>query len=80
MSDKPSLAVLKFPDRNIQDIPLMLRNLAETIEQGKYGDVHSVAWVAILDDDVACGLIGTEGFSAADAVFILSRGIKALLP
>lgn len=36
--------LLAFPERNIQDIPRGLRELADTIEKGEYGDAHNLVW------------------------------------
>jgi hypothetical protein len=45
-----SATLVQFPEREIDDIPRMLRRLAEQIEAGQYDEANNVAW-AVVDKD-----------------------------
>ena len=53
--------VVPFPERDIHDIPRLLRQMADDIEAGEYGSVTSLA--AVLENEET---ILTFGFGAAD--------------
>ena len=58
-----TLNVVPFPERDINDIPRLLRQMADDIEAGSYGDVQSLASVMETDSTVL-----TFGFGQADAM------------
>ncbi len=52
--------LLKFPAQNVGDIPRGLRELAEQIEKGQFGDAHTLAWVIDCGDaNIQLGLLGS---------------------
>lgn len=64
------MKVVELPTTAFQDIPAGLRNLADVIDKGEYGDVINIAWV--LDAEykpVSAGLLGK--CANPDAVFTL---------
>lgn len=51
-----------------QDIPGALRELANSIEEGKFGDAHNLAWVIDQgQSDIAIGLLGKAISPGAEA-------------
>ena len=65
------LKVLEFTGANVQDIPAGLRNLADSIEQGKFGDAHSLIWVIDVGGDIEVGMLGIQGQPGAEAHLLL---------
>ena len=54
-----TLKLVEFPASGIIDVPTSLRNLADAIERGDYGDAHNVAWVVDCGDShIEVGLSG----------------------
>ena len=37
--------LVKFPAQDLMNLPSGLRNLADSIENGDFGDAHNLAWV-----------------------------------
>lgn len=74
-----ALNVVSFPDRNISDIPRMLRAIANSIEGDEYGEVHNVVWVMDRGNGrIEVGLLGQSGEAAPAAHFLLALGMKKL--
>ena len=64
------MKVVELPQSNIANIPAGLRNLADRIEQGKYGEVCHLAW--IVDPSFAKIEVGLLGQCASpDAIFVV---------
>lgn len=71
--------LVKFPARDITDVPRMLRELADSVEAGKYGDAHNLAWV--IDQGhgaIAVGLCGTAPELGPTAHFLLALGMRKI--
>ncbi|MCR4297380.1 MAG: hypothetical protein NUV75_01315 [Gallionella sp.] len=68
--------LLAFPDRDLTDVPRVLRALADAIERGEYGDAHNVACVVDCGDSrVECGLAGAapEPGATAHLLFAIAQ-------
>ena len=62
--------VVELEKNALLDVPVGLRNLADAIEHGDYGDVLHLAWV--IDAEYTPVIAGLMGKAAnADAVFVL---------
>jgi len=60
-------------------IPDQLRDLAEIIESGKYGVVHSLTWVADCGGGlIEVGLLGASPLPGATAHLMLAVGMRKL--
>lgn len=76
-----TLSVVKFPDRDIRDVPSSLRALADTIEKGGYGDAHNLAWVIDCGEGrIEAGLIGAATEVAPTAYFLFGLGQRRIEP
>ena len=74
-----ALNIVSFPDRNVSDIPRMLRAVADGIEGGIYGEVHNVVWVMDKGDGhIELGLCGQAAEAGPVAHFLLALGMKKL--
>lgn len=52
-----------------------LRDLADSIEKGEFGDAHNVAWVLDSgDSNISVGLAGWAGSPGAEALLLLACG------
>ena len=70
-------ALVQFPAREVDDIPRMLRNLADGIEQGKHGESHNLAWVLDCGDgEIKVGLLGTAAELAPTLHYLLALGLR----
>ncbi len=49
------------PTTCANDIPGVLRLMADQIDRGEYGEVHNIAWVMDHDGGVDAGLLGKAG-------------------
>ena len=86
MSDKPSLSVVPFPTTNINNIPEMLRDMADLFENGAVeGAVcglensKTFVWVNLTEEGrLECGALGNCPDSLM-AVGILQAAIRKLL-
>lgn len=68
--------ILHLPDRDLTDVPRTLRELADSIERGEYGDGHNVAWAVDCGDSrVECGLAGAapEPGATAHLLFAIAQ-------
>lgn len=71
--------IVDFPKHNIADIPQTLRNLADSIEQGEYGEAHALVWVIDCGSaDIAVGLIGQTAEPGAAAYYMLGLAQREL--
>ena len=74
-----SAKLIQFPDSNRHNIPQELRNLADSIEAGKYGDAHTLAWVIDCGDArIEVGLLGAAAEAAPTAYFLLGLAQRRL--
>lgn len=62
---------------NLQDIPQILRTLADQIEQGEFGKVEAVAWT--LDSDVGYALGMAGGGHPSEAHLLFSVAAAAMV-
>lgn len=71
--------LLSFPDVNVGDIPKSLRNLADQIERGDYGDCHNIVWVMDEgDSNISVGLMGKSAEPAPLAYFLMGLGMRKM--
>lgn len=71
--------IIAFPARIGDDIPSQLRDLADRVESGEFGTVHSVTWVADCGDfRVEVGLVGNSPLPGPVAVQMLMMGVMKL--
>ena len=55
-----SAELVQFPPQDVTRVAIALRNLADAIEQGQYGDAHNLAWAIDCGDKrIEVGLLGT---------------------
>lgn len=73
-----TLKVIKFPDKNISDIPRALRALADGIENGEYSP-HNLAWVMDCGDAIVdLGLMGEAPEPGATAHLLFAVAQRKL--
>lgn len=73
--------LITLPDRDIRDIPRALRDLADSIEAGKYGRAYNLAWVMDCGDKrIEVGLLGASPKPAPTAYFMLGLGMRRIEP
>lgn len=66
-----TLSVVSFPSKDIRDIPLSLRALADSIELGLYDDAHNLAWVIDCGEGrIEAGLLGSAAEVSPTAYFL----------
>lgn len=76
----PKFEVVELPTTPLQDIPAMLRNLAESIESGELGTVSQIAYVLDIGDGmVDVGLMGRSASPGTEAYFLLACGQKKIM-
>lgn len=77
----PKFEVVQIPCTTMQDIPGMLRNLANDIESGELGNVSQVVYVLDAGEGaVDVGLLGTAAAAVgAEAYLLLAAGQKHIL-
>mgnify|MGYP003402815768 FL=1 len=76
----PKFEVVQIPCTTMQDIPGMLRNLADDIESGELGNVSQVVYVLDAGEGaVDVGLLGTAAAVGAEAYLLLAAGQKHIL-
>lgn len=76
----PKFEVVQIPCTTMQDIPGMLRNLANDIESGELGNVSQVVYVLDVGEGaVDVGLLGTAAAVGAEAYLLLAAGQKHIL-
>ena len=53
------IKLVQLPKRDLCNLPLSLRNLADSIESGSFGDAHNLFWVIDCGDGrIEIGLLG----------------------
>ncbi len=76
----PKFEVVELPTTPLQDIPAMLRNLAESIESGELGTVSQLAYVLDVGEGaVDVGLMGQSHSPGTEAYFLLACGQKKIM-
>lgn len=71
--------VVPFTGGNIADVSLVLRNLADSIDRGEYGDAHNVAYVVDCGDSrISVGLAGRDAAPGATCHFLFACGMRKL--
>lgn len=75
-----ALSLVKFPERDIRDVPRTLRALADAIEKGKFGEAYHVAYVVDEGDgEISVGLCGKEDAArGSTAHFLFCLGQRKL--
>lgn len=73
------LNVVQLPDTDIRDVPRSLRELADGIERGDYGDAHIVAWICDMGNgEVAVGLAGGSASPGAESHLLFAKAQRVL--
>lgn len=76
-----ALNVVRFPERDLKDIPATLRRIADGIERGEYGDAHNLVWVIDEgDSEISVGLCGQSTEPGAVAYHLMGMGMRKLEP
>lgn len=76
----PKFEVVQIPCTTVQDIPGMLRNLANDIESGEMGEARQLVYVLDTGEGaVDVGLLGTAASMGAEAYLLLACGQKHIL-
>ena len=71
--------VVEFPQRDVKDIPRMLREIANGIEAGEYGDAHNLAWVIDCGDSrIEIGLLGTAPEPGITCYYLFGKAMRKL--
>lgn len=72
--------IIDLPVKDIGSIAQRLRDLADAIEEGHFGDAHNVAWVIDCGGGkVEVGFLGrSPGVAGADAHLLLGIGLHKL--
>ena len=72
------LALLQFPTG--KGVAQELRDLADAVEQGAYGDAHNLAWVIDAGDScISVCLMGNAAAPGAEANLLLAIGQHKIL-
>lgn len=75
-----TVKVVEFPVNHLQDISAQLRQLADEIEAGDYGQVNQLAYVADCGaDNIQVGLMGQSTSAGAEAYLLFGVGQKKVL-
>lgn len=68
-------AVVELPAVDPTDLPNRLRDIAQQIEDGDYGDAHNLAWVIDCGDGrIEIGLLGRAATIGAELHLLLTTG------
>lgn len=71
--------LLEFPSGNVRDVPRGLRELANRIEGGNYGDAHTLAWVVDCGDGrLEIGLLGSAAEAGVTAYYMYGVAMRRL--
>ena len=72
-----SAELVQFPPQDCTKVAIGLRNLADAIENGGYGDAHNVAWVIDCGNKrIEIGLLGACPELATSLHYLLSLGVR----
>lgn len=70
-----ALKVIEFPEQTAQSVVAGLRTLAQSVEDGKFGDAHNLVWVIDAGDGVIhIGLLGQTPNPGATAHLLMGCG------
>ncbi len=73
------LKVIELPVVDVSNVLQTLRNLADQIEEGKFGDAHNVAWVCDCGDNrIEIGLCGSSPEPGATGHFLFGLAMRIL--
>jgi hypothetical protein len=71
--------VVAFPHNAVYSVADQLRAVADQIEAGEFGQVHSVSWVADCGDgQIQVGLVGNSPLPGPTAHLMLAMGMRKL--
>lgn len=74
-----ALNVVKFPDKDVGDVPRALRAVADRIESGEFGGAHNLAWVIDCGHGrIEVGLLGHAGIAGAEAHLLFALAQRKL--
>jgi hypothetical protein len=74
-----SAELVQFPERDMSDVPRMLRSVADSIEAGEYGDAHNLAWVIDCGAGrIEVGLCGKAPEPGLTGHFLLACGQRKI--
>lgn len=74
MTDKPDLRIVKLDLPGLQNVPAMLRKLADDIEQGTYGSWQEAA--LCLNAEAGFYVFGWGIGTPADACMLCAAGVQ----
>ena len=74
------MKIVEFPGGDLTNVAARLRDLADSIEEGAFGEAHSLAWVIDCGDGhCEVGFLGRgPGIAGADAHLLLAIGQRKL--
>lgn len=74
------MTVLKFPGMNLNDVPAMLRTLAEQIEGGDYGKAVGLTYAFSTDEgEVFCNSFGPINQLEAVGMLTMAANMLAMV-
>ena len=73
------MKLIQLPANDIRDVPRALRNLADDIERGEYGDSHNVGWVVDCGDArLEIGMAGAAAEAGITAYYLFGKAMRKL--
>lgn len=74
------MKIVELPTGNLADVASRLRDLADAIAEGHFGDAHTLAWVIDCGNGhTEVGFLGrTPGVAGAEAHLLLAIGQRKL--
>lgn len=73
------MQLVQFPEADVADVAASLRKLADSIEAGKFGAAHNIAYVCDCGDgEIAVGYLGRAAQLAPSAYYLLGLGMRHL--
>lgn len=73
-----SAVLVPFPENGVNDVAAALRNLADSVDAGNYGDAHNIAWVIDCGDWIECGLAGKSASPGAEGHLLFAMAQRKL--
>ena len=74
-----SAELVQFPPQDVTKVAIALRNLADAIEQGQYGEAHNCAWVIDCGNKrIEVGLLGACPELSSSLHYLLSLGRRVV--